>query len=130
MLQFFGTTRLLAISPSVLGFSFMIFGLGILALTLVLQVINQLASLIFQTNHSPNPKKSHLVTKVGIFYKPLACTLHPSKVTPEGSFVVESSITKTRGVIAKVKVVLTPNCVSLVTLVVGFSQAIVYAITR
>jgi hypothetical protein len=53
------------------------FGLGIFALTLMLQVINQLASLLYQNHHSPNPKHSHLVTKGGILYKPFPSTLHP-----------------------------------------------------
>jgi hypothetical protein len=107
----------------------MIFGLGILALTLVLQVINQLTSLLFQSHNSPNPKDSHLMTKGEIIYKPLPYTLHPPKVTQEASLAVESSITKKRGVIAKVTMVLTPSCVALVTLVVGFAQATVCAIT-
>jgi len=50
-------------------------------------------------------------------------------VTREASFVVESSINKTRGVIATVTLVLTPNCDALVTLVVGFAQLTVCVIT-
>jgi hypothetical protein len=100
----------------------MIFGLGIVFLTLVLQVVDQLLSFLHQSHHSSNPKHSHLVTKGGTLSKPLSCYLHPPKVTREASLVVESSITKMRGVIAKVTMVLTPSCVSHLLLVVGFPQ--------
>jgi hypothetical protein len=124
----FGTTRFLVVSLSVWGFIFMIFGLGIVFLTLVLQVVDQHLSFLYQSHHFSNPKPSHLVTKGGTLSKPLSCYLHP-KVTQEASLVVESSITKMRGVIAKVTVVFTPSCVSHLLLLVEFSLMTLCAIT-
>ena len=117
----FGTTRFLVVSLSVWGFIFMIFGLGILSLTLVLLVIDQISSLLHQSHHASNPKHSDLLTKGGILHKTFPCTLHPLKVTREASLVVGSFITKMRGVITKVALVLTPSFFALVTLLVGFS---------
>jgi hypothetical protein len=101
----------------------MIFDLGIAVLTLVLQVLFKLSSYLFPRHSSSSPRHLHLVTKTGIFANPLTFILHSLEVTWEASLVVESSITKTRGVIAKVTVVLIPSFVALVTLVVGFFQA-------
>jgi hypothetical protein len=69
------------------------------------------------------------VTKIGIFPNHLFIALLSLEVTREASLVLDLSITKTRGVFAKVTVVLTPSCVfsqALVInleLVVGFAQA-------
>jgi hypothetical protein len=69
----------------------MFFGLEILDLTLVLQVIDQPTSLLFQSPNSPNPKHSHLVTKGEIIYKSFPYTHHPPQghmeILPYGGII-------------------------------------------
>jgi hypothetical protein len=107
----------------------MIFCLGIVVLTLVLQVTSQLTFFPLPSLLSSSPSHLIQVTKIGIFPNHLLISLLSLEVTWEASLVLDLSITKMRGVFAKVTVVLTPSCVALVMLVVGFAQVTVCAIT-
>jgi hypothetical protein len=108
----------------------MVFDLGIVVLKLVLHILFKLSSYLLPRHLSSSLIPLHLVIKTGISKNPLIFILFSLEVTREASLMVKSFITEMRGVIAKVKVVLTPHCVALVTLVVGFSQATICAITH